>query len=322
MALNTAYDSKINKHFNKSDLILAIEKGHHTAENTPTSMGDSIKLVTDDYEVTPLPYPLYDGERDLVYVDVRSSTSIGKDKTLKVRNQPELEFLEILSRLELKWSRAKHTSELQSTFSYSNDIFINWFTDLISHKLSLSPIHTMRLRALSAFYLIGLFDNNPKKSELERYAALLSRKFAVSIDICYEVLDMINSEVPTNIESFVEAMKMIELGTRVKDFSTRALFNYLNGSFFGVNNPTSFVGVAVEYPPAFAAICALTEKYSFMSKSSIGKIVQETNKRNRTTVSKGMKQLFMDIGVESATDIPKIFGTELFADNGGITPKE
>lgn len=321
MALNTAYDSKINKHFNKSGLILAIEKGHHTADNTPTMMGDSIKLVTDDYEVTPLPYPLYDGERELVYVDVRSCTSIGKDKTLKVRNQPELEFLEILSRLELKWAKADHTSGLQSSFSYSNDIFINWFTDLLSHRLGLSPIHTMRLRALTAFYLVGLFDNNSKKSELERYAALLSRKFAVSIEICYEVLDLLDGEVPTDIEQFVAAMKRVELGTRVNDFSTRVLFNYLNGSFYGVNNPTSFVAVAIEYPPAFAAICALTERYKFMGKSSIGKLVQETNKRNRTTVTKGMKQLFMDIGIESDDNadlkeelkVPNVFGTELFA---------
>lgn len=278
MALQNSYDSKLNKLINVNEILLAIRKS--LIGNVAHPVSKDIDCVTEDMDVNPFMHPLFNKENGKVYIDTRPYASINKQGELVIRNTLDEELTVLRAQLELCWIKSDTKNDVWTAFTFSNKIFVTWLTDLISYRIGLNPLNQIRLKALVACYTIGLFYNGIGEMELIRHANLVARNMAIPADVLQEVLARIDNDIPRDIDELITAIQTIDLGPRAHDLTTAALLNMLGGSWFANANTPAIVALALEYPPAFAALVQMVINNSMFKRTGIGQKVDRENRQN------------------------------------------
>ena len=281
MAIKNSFDSKINKLINFNNLQMQIRKAH--LGGRLLELSPSVKIITElDTEVGPFIHPMYDAEKDLVFVDMRPYTSVKQGGGLNIRNQLDYELNVTRANLELAWCRSNTRDDLFNAFTYSGDIFIRWLSDLIAYRHGLQAIQKVKVIALCAMYNIGLYYNNVTDPVIaNRYFLNIANSYpAVSIDTAREVYERIGNVFPRDIDEFVDALKMLEISTRLNDLSSVTLYNMLGGSWFINAGTTEILALALEYPPAFTTLVHMSIDNNVYKRTSIGTTVANFNKNN------------------------------------------
>lgn len=279
MSLPNAYDSKLNKGYQVGNILLEIAKCS-VGQNTHNG-GEDISYVTENMEVTPFFYPIYDKEKDVVYIDARPYTSIERDGSLKVRNTLDEQLNLTCAKLELAWVRSDKPESAYMAFGFANEMFARWLTDTIAHRYGLTPYQRNRVMALCGMYSVGQYYNNIEDPlTVERHLQAIGRNLPLDFNTIKEVAAGVDNRFPRDIDEFVETLKVLDLGPRLRDLSTTALYSILNGSWWATANAPQYVALAVEYPPTFAALCYMSTEHSMFKRTSIGSKVDGANRGN------------------------------------------
>lgn len=248
--------------------------------NEVLNQNKEIFFITEGMDVLPFQHPIYDYDKSCVYIDTRAYSSIDKQGNLSVRNTLDDKLTKLRAELEIAWVKSQNKNDVWTAFTFSNKIFITWLTDLIAYRIGLNPLNHIRLKALIASYSIGLFYNGLADSELIRQASLLARNLAIPADILQEVLARIDNDLPRDVDELMTAIGAVDLGPRARDFSAAALFNMLGGSWFSNANSPAIVALAIEYPPAFAALVKMAIDNTMFKRTGIGQKVDRENRQN------------------------------------------
>jgi len=279
MSLTNAYDSKLNKGYQVNNILLEIAK--NTVGKPTTGDNEDIVSVNEDMDVSPFFYPLYSKEDNKVFIDIRPYTSINRDGSVKVRNTLDEQLNLLFANLELAWTRAEKSESIFMAFNFSNEIYARWLTDIITHRYGLTPYQRNRIMSLCGMFVIGQYYNNIEDPlTIERHLQSISRNLPLDLNTVKEVAANVENHFPRDVDEFVETLKKLDLGPRLRDFSTTALYNVLNGSWWATANAPQHVALAVEYPPAFAALCYMATEHSMFKRTGIGAKVDERNRGN------------------------------------------
>lgn len=279
MALMSSFDSKVNRNFRTSSVLLEIKKSHLV--NPVHGDGKDVLYITDlDTDVSPLQHPLYDPDADVVYVDMRGYSDMSRTGEFNVKPNMDSELQLLRAKLELCWMRCT-SNELYSAFGYANEIYVRWFTTHISSMKSLTPAQDTKLRALVALFNIGQYYNNITEPALiTRYYRLISQTFYIPMEDVEQVASSITQTFPRDLSEFVEAVREANISTRLNDLNEVTILNTLSRAWFFTANPGPVIGLAVEYPPAFCALVSMATKYRLFKKTGIGAIVEQNTRRD------------------------------------------
>lgn len=277
MAIRSSYDSKINKLMQVKPIILEIEKAMLHGEVHRFS--DEILFVSDDFtEVPPFIHPIYSPEKDIAFIDVRGFSSVGKDGALTLKGDVDSELTLLRAKLELVWQRAPR-ADVFTAFHFSNLIFVRWLADTICHKQGLQLGQKSKVLAVTGLYLIGLYYNNVTDDyQINKYAEMISRDFYIPLEEVFGVIDTLDNPFPRDVDEYVEALKKMQISPRLANLNTVSLYSMLGGSWFMTANAIQLVGLAVEYPPCFAAMVSVATRYKIFKKTQIGERVDRANK--------------------------------------------
>lgn len=277
MAIRSSYDSKINKTVQLKPIVLEIEKA--MLHNEVHRFSDEIIFVSDDFkEVPPFIHPIYSPEKDIAFIDVRGFSSVGQDGNLALKGDIDSELTVLRAKLELIWQRAPR-SETFTALHFSNTIFVRWLADTICHKQGLQLGHKTKVLAVTGLYLIGLYYNNITEDfQISKYAEMISRDFYIPLEEVFSVIDTLDNPFPRDVDEYVEALKQMQISPRLANLNTVGLYAMLGGSWFMTANASQLVGLAVEYPPCFAAMVSMATRHKIFKKTQIGERVDRANK--------------------------------------------
>lgn len=277
MAIRSSYDSKINKTVQLKPIVLEIEKA--MLHNEVHRFSDEIIFVSDDFkEVPPFIHPIYSPEKDIAFIDVRGFSSVGQDGNLALKGDVDSELTLLRAKLELVWQRAPR-GEVYTAFHFSNLIFVRWLADTICHKQGLQLGQKSKVLAVTGLYNIGLYYNNiTDEFQINKYAEMISRDFYIPLEEVFSVIDTLDNPFPRDVNEYVEALKTMQISPRLANLNTVGLYSMLGGSWFMTANAIQLVGLAVEYPPCFAAMVSMATRHKIFKKTQIGERVDRSNK--------------------------------------------
>lgn len=277
MAIRSSYDSKINKLMQIKPIVLEIEKAMLHGEVHRFS--DEILFVTDGFtEVPPFIHPIYSPEKDIAFVDVRGFSSVGQDGNLALKGDVDSELTLLRAKLELVWQRAPRADTF-TAFHFSNLIFVRWLADTICHKQGLQLGQKSKVLAVTGLYNIGLYYNNiTDEYQINKYAEMISRDFYIPLEEVFSVIDTLDNPFPRDVDEYVESLKKMQISPRLANLNTVGLYAMLGGSWFMTANSIQLVGLAVEYPPCFAAMVSIATRHKIFKKTQIGERVDRANK--------------------------------------------
>ncbi len=278
MAIQNSFDTVINRKFQVSHLLTEIKKSHLV--NTAHKLSDNIICVTDeDNGVGPLPHPLYDPASDVVYIDVRGQAKVTQFGELKLPESLDVDLLVTRAKLELAWTRLPR-NDVYKAFGFSNEMFVRWLTQLISHRMGLHAGQQQELLVVTALYSIGLFyDTIEDPALITRYLRVVSQTYYVDMESVIAIAEKMTVRFPRNLGEYLESLRALELSPRLRDLTPLMIYNLIGGSWFMTANPNAVVGLALEYPPAFAAMVYMATKYRLFKKTGIGTIVDKANRK-------------------------------------------
>lgn len=279
MALQDSYDSLITSGINTAAIILSIKK---SALLTPLqSVGDHILLVTEAQTDIPLfIHPIYDREKQIVYLDARGYTSIERNGELKIRSEYDYQLAIMRAKLELAWQLADRT-DVYTAFELPNQIATRWISETISHRFGLTPIQQVKVITVTAMFVIGQYFNTIEDSlSVNRYLQMIARNFMLDATLVVQVAEELEQNFPRDIDEYIGALQRLDISPRLKEFNRLVFFNMLSGSWFMNANHLQIVSLAVEYPPAFASLVYMATQYSVYKRSGIGQRVDKANRHN------------------------------------------
>ncbi len=293
MSLTNAYGAKIIKGYSLTDIKLAIEKASlvdkcHEATNV-------VRYITEAQDVPPFPYPIYDVEKDLVFVDSRPYTGLERTGNLKIRNSLDEKLNLLLAQLEVSWVKNDRPDAAQRAFGFSSEVLVRWLSNTISHKYGLSLQQKSQLTALTAMFSVGQFYNNVENDlTVERHLQSISRNYPVHLDVVKETAVRVENFFPRDVDEFVQAIEKLDLGPRLRGFNTKGLYTILNGSWWSNANTPTLVAIAVEYPPVMAALVSMAIENSMFKRTQIGGIVDTLNRGSNHDNHRRGIDLFID----------------------------
>lgn len=279
MALNNAYESKINKLVPiaeiKNQIKLAIigePKYKHDKD---------IILITEDDKVDAFTYPIYDSEKDRVFIDARTFTTIARDGSLRVTNNEDMDTYSLLAQNELVWQRNKRRDSISIAWEFSNKNFVMWLTNLIARRTGADPRVKAKLLSATALYLVGQYFNDvTNESALRPHMKYIVSTFPVD----FETLDIVATDLeyaaPRDIDEYCAAIQKLNLGPRFRDITPAVIFQLLGGSWFVTTNTNYIVAAALEYPPAFATLVYKVTNGKLYKNTGIGRQVDNYNRNN------------------------------------------
>ena len=282
MALQDSYDSKITKLVKVHSIILDIKKS--TLLSPLKQYSDKILYVTEDQTDVPLfAHPIFDKDKDVVYIDARPFSSVERDGSLKIRSEYDHELMIMRAKLELAWIE-KDRNEFYFATEYSQTIFVRWLCETISHRFGLQPIQQVKLLALTGMFSIGQFFNGVDELNRDRYLQFISRAYMLDINTVLEVADTIEYGFPRDVTEYLQSIAILDISPRLVSLNAAVLYNMLSSAWFINANALQIVGLGIEYPPAFTALVYLATQYSVFKRSGIGMRVDKTNRQNNHAV--------------------------------------
>lgn len=272
MSLNNAYESKLNRNFKPSAILTEIAKAK--LSDTLHSTQDGVVYVTENADVSPFIYPVYDKAEGVVYVDARPFSAVNRDGSLSIKNTADEELSKYLALLEIVWAKSERVDTIYNAMSFSNEVFVKWLTGIIVHRFGLNPLQRSKVTALVAMFSLGRYYNSPGNEATQlKYMQQIKMKHPIDLDTVTEVFEKIDRTFPRDIEEFVAALQNIDLGPRLHGFNTTVLYSMMGGAWWINTNSTQIVAVALEYPPAFASLVHLAVSNNMYKRTTIGEVV-------------------------------------------------
>lgn len=321
MALQNSFDSKVNREFRLTTVLLEIKKSHLV--NTPHSEGSDIIFVTDaDTEVSSFQHPIYDADADVVYLDVRGYSILDRNGAFRLKGDLDSDLLLLRGKLELAWMHAT-ANDLFTALGYSNEVFVRWLSETITQQFSLNPAQDTQLKVLIALYNIGQYYNNITEPALiTRYYRLISQQYYIDMQTVEEIASRLTQTFPRDLSEFIAAIKEANISTRLSGLNEVSMYNMLGGAWFFTANPGAVVGLALEYPPAFAAMVAMAVNFRVFKKTKIGGVVERMSRRDaHTNYIRALKHLFdRTVGEPKPGKYKGGYGLEQFPINAMAVP--
>ena len=321
MALQNSFDSKVNREFRLTTVLLEIKKSHLV--NTPHSEGSDIIFVTDaDTEVSSFQHPIYDADADVVYLDVRGYSILDRNGAFRLKGDLDSDLLLLRGKLELAWMHAT-ANDLFTALGYSNEVFVRWLSETITQQFSLNPAQDTQLKVLIALYNIGQYYNNITEPALiTRYYRLISQQYYIDMQTVEEIASRLTQTFPRDLSEFIAAIKEANISTRLSGLNEVSMYNMLGGAWFFTANPGAVVGLALEYPPAFAAMVAMAVNFRVFKKTKIGGVVERMSRRDaHTNYIRALKHLFdRTVGEPKPGKYKGGYGLEQFPINSMAIP--
>lgn len=278
MALQNSYDSKLTKLINIGEIVSEIKKAKLI--QSPHYITKGFPLIVEGMNVQPFMHPIYSPETGEVYSDARSYLTEDRLGAYKVISLSDQELSDTRAVLELAWVSDKNKDKVWSAFAFANRVFINWFSDLLSHRMGLDAEKQNKMRALVCIYTIGLYFNNMSEAELLRMADNTARNNAIPREVIRSVVAGLDNTYPRDIDEFVSAVEASDFGPRASGFSVATIYNMLNNSWFISSNTSQIVALACEYPPAFASLVYIATNNPMFKRSLIAGACDKLNRQD------------------------------------------
>lgn len=281
MSIINSYDGYLSRQANLKSLDFEISKillrGGFPGE------GEDIKFVTDKHEdIDTFVHPYWRQAEDVVYIDTRGYSTVTADGTHTFRNGEEKDIWFYRARLELAWMRSDRT-ELFTAFQFANEVFVRWFTSLISHEFKLAPIHESRLMCCVALFNVGRYYNRIEGFRMvEKYVQQIATQYRIDVNTAFEIAELCGDVFPRNVDEFVDLVHRANISGALQPFNRGTLANILGSSFFLVANAPQITALAIEYPPAFVAIVLMAFKHTTIAnRTQIGIRAKDTASGNK-----------------------------------------
>lgn len=279
MALNNGYESKINKLVPiaeiKNQIQLAIVGSPKFKHN------EEVIFITEDDKVNAFTYPIYDSEKDRVYIDTRTFTTIGRDGNLKITNAEDMSTYLALANMELVWHRNKRRDNISNSLEFSNKNYVLWLTNLIARRTGAAPYQKTKILSLTAMYLVGQYFNDVTSET----AAQPHIKYIVSnFPVDFETLDGVATDIeylfPRDLDEYCECIKKLGLGPRFASINAGTILQLLGGSWYATSNANYLIATALEYPPAFSVLVFKATGSKLYKNTEVGRQVDTYNRNN------------------------------------------
>lgn len=141
-------------------------------------------------------------------------------------------------------------------------VFSRWITLTLSQRYNLPVEHQLNLLVLTAYYYYALINPALVETPEKRVdlAGVISRVTGVPSPNVVTISDAI-TEMPTTAEGYCKLISERSGSLRFERFGYIDLFNFMAGSWIGLNSRET-VGVALEHPPTFIAMiyASITER--------------------------------------------------------------
>lgn len=286
-----AYGTKILRNFDVPSILNSIARAEIIKPCYVVSK--QIKLVIDNQDVNPFQYPVYDAEHDIVYIDARQFTRMDQLGKLKVINQGDYDLYMQLAKMELAWCKNDRPESAYLALNISNGVMSKWLSDKLSHINALPLDRKFMVKALVAMFSVGQFYNDVEGNATDKYLDMIKRNVAVPGQVIDAVAASVDNHIPRDMDEFSDALKMSDISPRFKSFNPAQIYNTITSDWrFNVNS-SLILAVAVEYPPAFAALVSTAIDNTLYKRCPVGEVVYQLSKRDFEQHKRAVR-LFID----------------------------
>lgn len=251
-------------------------------------LSDNIILVTGQNPDVPIfahPFPVEE-ERDLergsipsIAIDIRGFTRI-KDGRLIPTAQNDLRLIALRAAVNNYWV-TETPRDLLNLSDYPMRIYARWVSENLTRRLGLDPQTQMRVSIIAAVFYASLFLETDEWDERTRLkvASLVGRATMTGIEQALEIIDPLEDNAPTGIESLVEMLQQHGESVRLEKVSVPLLYTILGGTWFGANSKEN-IAVALEHPPTFLSILFEAVDNRTYRKANLSEIAERANRKD------------------------------------------
>lgn len=236
------------------------------------------------------PFEHYDAQRGVaqVYVDLRNFGVMDvRQNKFTLRNKAETRFVLTRAMLETSWSNdgAGYLRDL-SLLPVSG--FAKMISQIVTHRFSLNPGDQVMLSIYAAYYYYCLFEEAQAINEefVQRVAGKIAR--ACSVD-AGTVMQHIGELGPIEgLGDFCARLPGFLSSVQLRTFDTGVLLQIITGAWYGTN-AREIMGVALEHPPTWLAICYSSLNDAVFTRAGAAVILQRLDRTgDGTRFSKGL----------------------------------
>lgn len=191
---------------------------------------------------------------------------------LVVKNTAEYDFNRVRLTLNLIWLTAQ-PSVLRDISTVPCAIYAHWVSEALGRRFALDPKEQLELSVLAAAFYANLFRDSAildDEGRLKLEAAGIKATKAPYRTV-QDIVGQINEF--STLKDFCTTAKALLNNPRLDDLNSGLIITMLGGSWFG-SNAREILGVALEHPPTWIALCYTAFKDRSYRNSVIAKITE------------------------------------------------
>jgi hypothetical protein len=239
------------------------------------------------------PFEHYDPSRGVsqIYVDLRNYGVMDqRQNQFTLRNKAETRFLLTRAMLESSWSNdgAGYLRDL-SLLPVAG--FSKMISQIVTHRFNLNPGDQVMLSIYAAYYYYCLFEDAPQGGEefVQRVAGKIARACNLDAGTVMQHIGELGSI--EGLGDFCERLPGFLSSVQLRTFDTGTLLQIITGSWYGTN-AREIMGVALEHPPTWLAICYSALNDSVFTRAGAAMILQRLDRAGEgTRFSKGLEDV-------------------------------
>lgn len=282
----TAYDTTVGsvllKDSVKKELAQLYIRAVYEANNF-TVQKDKTNIFYIDHKATKimddipaLIHPLLyidDNQTKVLFSDVRMFINL-KDSDrydeMVATNPSELAFVTLRTDVNALWIDGEQDN-IRRTLGLANKIYAGWISDTITKRFGLNPEEQLKIFVIAHYFYRTQFYARSEFSTDEKYEFSFHtiKDSKVSPKFVNDILEALGPM--DSIVDFIEEVKRVIQSRRLTDLNLGTLITIMGTTWYGTNSK-EILSVALEHPPTFTTLVAVSLTQRFYKKSAIHNI--------------------------------------------------
>lgn len=295
MFLEQPYNSDTTVNVNKSELTFlvnryiidtysALAKNKKVPVNEIVVGSKKINCVslygisTSEKDIIDLAFPFYNEKDGWIVFDLRKYYNYSKTQDkLEPRTTQDHTFMDTRNFLTGIWCAGGSNSIQKMKLPHL--AYAKWLSNLIANRFGLDIVVKTKILAAAFILYYRMFtENETPNSDEKELLSIRSRDLYIDTDLFDTVYDQTRSM--NTLETFCNFLPIVTNSVRLEGFGIGLLLKLTQTGWIGTDNKIN-VGVGLEFPPIWVAMCYTSIINNFYSRTSIGDSAQSLGKRGK-----------------------------------------